>query len=123
MKPTIMLHGQYVAFSEGNSLTSQFIYEWIVAPSGSTWKITDSTKTTYFDINPILYDKVALGFLALYNTTYAYNLSVYLEKNMPKPSGGYLSGIDTTGKVVLGLNSNTNGLILDAALYAVQNVR
>ena len=108
--------GHYVAFSEGNSMTSQFIYEWIVAPGGSTWKITDSTKTTYFDINPILYDKVALGFLALYNTTYAYNLSVYLEKNMPKPSDGYLPALTPLAKWFQALNSNTNGLILDAAL-------
>ena len=112
--------GQYVAFSEGNSMTSQFIYEWIVAPDGNTWKITNEAKTTYYNINPIIYDKVALGFLALYNTTYAYNLSVYLEKNMPKPTDGYLAGVDTTGKVVPGAGSNTNGLILDAALYAIQ---
>jgi hypothetical protein len=115
--------GQYVAFSEGNSMTSQFIYEWIISPDGNTWKITDAAKTTYYNINPIIYDKVALGFLALYNTTYAYNLSVYLEKNMPKPTDGYLSGVDTTGKVVPGAGSNTNGLILDAALYAIQKGR
>jgi hypothetical protein len=115
--------GQYVAFSEGNSMTSQFIYEWIVAPNGSTWKITDNAKTVYYNINPIIYDKVALGFLALYNTTYSYNLSVYLEKNMPKPTNGYLAGVDTTGKVVPGAGSNTNGLILDAALYALQKGR
>jgi hypothetical protein len=112
--------GQFVAFSEGNSMTSQFIYEWIIAPNGSTWKITNNAKTTYYNINPIIYDKVALGFLALYNTTYSYNLSVYLEKNMPKPIDGYLAGIDSTGKVVPGAGSNTNGLILDAALYAIQ---
>ena len=112
--------GQYVAFSEGNSMTSQFIYEWIIAPNGSTWKITNNAKTTYYNINPIIYDKVALGFLSLYNTTYSYNLSVYLEKNLPKPIDGYLAGVDTSGKVVPGAGSNTNGLILDAALYAIQ---
>ena len=112
--------GQFVAFSEGNSRIGQFIYEWIVAPDGSTWKITNDAKTINYDMNPIIYDKVALSFLALYNTTYAYNLSVYLEKNMPKPTDGYLSGVDTTGKVVPGAGSNTNGLILDAARYAIQ---
>lgn len=115
--------GQYVAFSEGNSMTSQFIYEWIVAPDGTTWKITNDAKTIYYNINPIIYNKVALGFLALYNTTYAYNLSVHLEKNTPKPTDGYLAGIDTTGKVVPGAGSNTNGLILDASLYAIQKGR
>ena len=115
--------GQFVAFSEGNSRTSQFIYEWIVAPDGSTWKITNDAKTIYYDINPVIYEKVALSFLALYNTTYAYNLSVYLEKNMPKPIDGYLPGVDTSGKVVPGAGSNTNGLILDAALYATQKSR
>jgi hypothetical protein len=115
--------GQYVAFSEGINMNYQFIYEWIVAPDGSTWKITDAAKTTYYNINPIIYDKVALGFLALYNTTYSYNLSVYLEKNIPKPTYGYLTGVDTIGKVVPGTGSNTNGLILDAALYAIQKGR
>jgi hypothetical protein len=115
--------GQFVAFSEGNSITSQFIYEWVVAPDGNTWKITNDAKTVYYNIHPIIYEKVALSFLALYNTTYAYNLSVYLEKNMPKPTNGYLSGMDTLGKMVPGEGSNTNGLILDAALYAIQKPR
>ena len=115
--------GKYVAFSEGNSITSQFVYEWIVAPDGSTWKITDAAKTTYYNINPIIYYKVALSFLAIYNTTYAYNLSVYLEKNIPKPTVGYLAGVDNTGKVVPGAGSNTNGLILNAALYAIQKAK
>jgi hypothetical protein len=112
--------GQFVAFSEGNSRTSQFIYEWVVAPDGSTWKITNDAKTVYYDINPVIYEKVVLSFLALYNTTYSYNLSVYLEKNMPKTINGYLSGVDTLGRVVPDVGSNTNGLILDAALYAIQ---
>ena len=112
-----------MAFSDGLSTTIQFIYEWIVAPDSSTWKITDAAKTTYYNINPIIYDKVALGFLALYNTTYAYNLSVYLEKNLPTPTYGYPTGMDSTGKVVPNIGSNTNGLILDAALYAIQKGR
>jgi hypothetical protein len=111
--------GQFVAFSEGNSFSNQFIYEWVVAPDGTTWKITNDAKTTYFDMNPIIYTKVAFSFLALYNTTYAYNLSVNLEKTLPNPTNGYPAGADTSGQIVPNVGSNTNGLILGAALYAM----
>jgi hypothetical protein len=115
--------GQFVAFSEGNSLTKQFIYEWIVAPNGGTWKITNDAQTLYYNIDPIIYSKVAFSFLSLYNTTYSYNLAVHVEKILPTPTEGYLSGIDTTGKIIPSVGSNTNGLILGAALYAIQNER
>ena len=51
--------GKYVAFSEGNSLTSQYLYEWVVAPNGQTWKITSTTPNAYLNINPIIYTKVS----------------------------------------------------------------
>jgi len=113
--------GHYVAFSEGNSFTSQFIYEWVVAPNGSTWKITNAMQNVYYNINPIIYTKVAFSFLALYNSTFAQNLVAYLLKMLPDPSKGYSDGADSAGQCVPGAGSNTNSLILDAALYAVQN--
>jgi hypothetical protein len=113
--------GNYVAFSEGNSFTSQFIYEWVVAPNGDAWKITNNLQNTYYNINPIIYTKVAFSFLALYNSTFAQNLVAYLLKMLPNPSNGYSDGVDSSGQCVPGAGSNTNSLILDAALYAVQN--
>jgi hypothetical protein len=112
--------GQYAAFSEGNSPSNGYIYEWVVMPNGDTWKIT-STTGSYLQINPVIYNKVAFGFLALYNTTYARNMVVYLEKCLPTSPNGYYDGATNNGPLVADLGSNTNSLILDAALYAIQN--
>jgi hypothetical protein len=116
--------GQYVAFSEGNTMTG-FIYEWVVSPTGDTWKIIDNGATTYSTINPIIFTKVSMSFLALYNTTFARNMAIYLEQNLPDSTSGYYAGADynTPGNVnlVLSIDSNSNGMILDAARYAINN--
>jgi hypothetical protein len=114
--------GNYVAFSEGDSTSSGFIYEWVIGPDGSFWKITNAEQTTYHHINPIIYNKVAFSFLALYNTTFAKNTCIYLEQTLPDPSSGYGEGADFDAdpnnvNQVSQLSSNTNGLILDAAWY------
>ena len=62
-----------------------------------------------------------MGFLAIYNTTYAYNMNVHLEKALPAPSNGYCEGVTEDGAQLTGTGSNTNGLILGAAKYAIQN--
>jgi hypothetical protein len=112
--------GEYVAFSEGNSVANGFIYEWLVSPDGDTWKIMNADQSSYLDINPIIYNKVAFSFLALYNTTFARNMVVYLEQSLPTPTNGYSDGADNSGNLVSAVGSNTNGLILDAATYAIQ---
>ncbi len=33
-----------------------------------------------FDMNPVIFTKVSMSFLALYNTTFARNMAIYLEK-------------------------------------------
>ena len=113
--------GKYVAFSEGNSLTSQFLYEWVVAQDAGTWKVTGTVPGVYLNVDPIIYSKVAFSFLALYNSTFAQNLVVYLEKMLPNPSHGYSDGANSKGQCVPGAGCNTNGLILDAASYAVRS--
>ena len=116
--------GQYVAFSEGSSPDNSFVYEWVVTPNGDTWKITspeDYSFSSYLSINPVIYTKVAFGFLSLYNTTFAKATVIYLEQTLPDPGQGYGDGADNDGNVVSGTGSNTNGLILDAALYYIQN--
>lgn len=112
--------GQYVAFSEGNS-PNGFIYEWVATGNNDTWKIIQSGSSSYSNINPIIYNKVAFSFLALYNTTFARNMVVYLEQSLPDPTNGYSDGADNSGNLVSQAGSNTNGLILDAATYAIQN--
>jgi hypothetical protein len=122
MKP-IIATGEYVAFSEGNS-PSGFVWEWVVLPNGDTWKIQnqgDLGSNSYLGMNPVFYNKVAFSFLALYNTTFARNMVVYLEQSLPTPTNGYSDGADNSGNLVSQVGSNTNGLILDAALYAIQN--
>ncbi len=112
--------GQYVAFSEGNS-PNGFVWEWVTTGSGDTWKITQSGSSSYLDMNPVVYNKVAFSFLALYNTTFARNMVVYLEQSLPDPTNGYSDGAIIVGIWFHQVGSNTNGLILDAALYAIQN--
>ena len=111
--------GQYRAFSEGASLANGWEYEWVVLPDGRIWTLDESNSNT----SPVIYTKVALSFLALYNLTYARNLSVYLENILPDPYRGYSEGVDESGKQLANVGDLTNGLILDAALYAIQNSR
>jgi hypothetical protein len=115
--------GIYAAFSEGTSISNGYVYEWVVSPIGSTWQVSNATGY-YFDstLNPIIFNKAAFGFLALYNDTFSRNLVIYLEKALPTPTNGYYDGIDTTGALDAGNpGSDTNSLILDSALYYVQN--
>lgn len=113
--------GQFIAFSEGSSVANGYIYEWIVDPNGQPWGITGTY--SYLGMYPVIYTKVAFSFLALYNTTYARNMVVYLEKNLPMPTNGYKDGDAYYGDNVNGIvnaGSNTNSLILDVAAYFIQ---
>jgi hypothetical protein len=116
--------GQYVAFSEGLSPSSNFIWEWVVMSDGNTWNITSGQ--AYIDINPVIYSKVSLSFLALYNTTFARDMSIYLERILPDPTNGYSAGADynansNIANLIANIDSNTNGLIISAARYAIKN--
>jgi hypothetical protein len=112
--------GQYRAFSEGGSLSYSWAYEWVVLPDNRTWVILDS-KGLEYNISPIIYTKISLGFLAIYNTTYARNMAVFLEQSLPDPSRGYCEGVDESGAQLTGVGIHTNGLIIGAAKYAIQN--
>ena len=57
--------------------------------------------------------------MALYNSTFARDLTIHILQKLPAPTNGFSDGADNAGQVVPGLGSNTNGLILDAALYAL----
>ncbi len=73
------------------------------------------------NVSPIIYTKVAISFLAIYNSSFAKGLSVYVEDAIPTPVDGYCEGVDESGTLFAGVGLNTNGLILDAASYAVFN--
>jgi hypothetical protein len=112
--------GNYRAFSEGGSLSTHWAYEWVVLSDGRTWTVLDESYHN-FSISPMIYTKIALSFLAIYNTSYAYNMSVYLERALPDPSNGYGEGVDESGSIMSGSGLNSNGLILGAANYAIKN--
>ena len=111
----------YVAFSEGNSQENGYIYEWVVAPNGSMWQATNEAQTVYYTSDIIIYTKVAFSFLALYNSTFARNMVVFLEKQLPTPTAGYYTGYSYSDGADTAIDPNTNGLIIQAALYAIQN--
>jgi hypothetical protein len=116
--------GKYVAFSEGNSAHG-FVYHWVVTPNGDTWKITRLGEGDYVDMNPIIYTKVSFSFLAIYNTSFAREMTVYLEKSLPNSTKGYYDGADYASEssnrhLVTQIGSNTNSLIISAARYAIE---
>jgi hypothetical protein len=110
---------KYRAFSEGNTFTSDWAYEWVVFDN-ETWVIRNEVGRP-IDITPIVYTKIAFSFLALYNTSYARNTVVYIEEKMLNPTSGYSNGVDETGTTLGGTGLHTNGVILGAARYAIQN--
>ncbi len=112
--------GMYRAFSEGLTM-DMFAYEWVVLPNGRTWVVQNEWGFD-FGISPIIYSKVAFGFLALYNTSYAHDLVVYLENRLPELASGYCDGVFENGEPTLNTGSgNTNGLIVSAARYALKS--
>jgi hypothetical protein len=115
--------GKYVAFSEGNTgISPSYVYEWVVLPDGQTW-VKQDTSGASIQIPEIIYVKVAVGFLAIYNTTFAQNMVNYLVSKLPLPSSGYIDGVDENGRIGDGPHDKTNGLILSAARYAVENTK
>ena len=83
---------QYVAFGEGNGYNGDFIDEWVVLPTVGTWVITAPGSTASLSVYPVVYNKIAFSYMALYNTTYAWNTLVFLEQNLPDPTNGYADG-------------------------------
>lgn len=113
--------GYFMATSEGGSPYNGWLYEWVVAPNGEPWVITSNDPTiNCSNVAPVVYTQTAFGFLALYNTTYARNTVIYLERALLDPTNGYGVGIDVNGNIVSGVSNIGNTLILEAALYALQ---
>jgi hypothetical protein len=112
--------GQYRAFSEGPSFAADWQWEWVVLPDNRSWVVLND-QSQVLNAPPLVYTKIAIGFLAIYNSSFAKDLSVHIEDAIPTPIDGYCEGVDESGGVFDGVGLNTNGLILDAALYAVFN--
>lgn len=113
--------GKFVAFSEGNTGLDNpaYVYEWVVKEDGSTWTIDDGQDNV--GIVPIIYFKAAVGLLAMHNTAFTKNMASYVESKLPNPTSGYSDGIDENGRVNTADIDKTNGMIIEAALYAINN--
>lgn len=111
--------GKYVAFSEGNTDLNEpsYVYEWVVLADGRTWVIKDPAKKDV-QLTPIIYFKVAVGLLAIYNTEFTKSMVEYLKTLLPDPIFGYMDGVDENGRLVKTVIDKTNGLIISAARYA-----
>jgi hypothetical protein len=111
-----------VAFSEGNTGLDNpdYIYEWVVMEDGSTWVIDNGMYK--IGLSPIIYFKSAVGMLAIYNTSFTKNMASYVESRLPTPTFGYADGIDENGRVDRTYIDKTNGMIIQAALYAINNL-
>jgi hypothetical protein len=114
--------GRFMAPSEGSN-GGAWLYEWVVAPNGEPWIITNASQTVYSSPS-IVYNKVAFSYLAFYNTSFARNMVVWLEDALPNPINGYYEGIDNHGNTnpYPYLSNIANTLILEAARYALQKV-
>ena len=114
--------GKYTAFSEGNTGLSEisYLYEWVVLPDGQTWVLQNGQISV--EVTPIIYLKTAIGFLAIYNTSFAQNMVDYVISNLPSSKNGYADGIDENGRVVTSIIDKTNGLILEAAAFAINEL-
>jgi hypothetical protein len=105
--------GKFTAFSEGNTGLGypSYIYEWVVTASGTMWDIEPVS------VDPIAYFKVAIGFEALYNTSYARAMTNYLSSAFPDNPYGYQDGVDENGRLVDNIIDRTNGFVISAARY------
>jgi hypothetical protein len=114
--------GKFVAFSEGNTGLNNppYIYEWVVKDDGSTWSIDDGAVNV--GIVPIIYFKAAVGLLAMHDTAFTENMVSYVESKLPTPSNGYSDGVDENGRIDTSDIDKTNGMIIEAALYAINNL-
>ncbi len=110
----------YRAFGEGPSISSEWQWEWVVLPDGQTWVIHNGSGEVIREL-PLIYTKVALGFLSVYNTSFAKNLVIHVERSLPDLARGYCEGLDERRMPLSSVGSLTNGLILGAALYFIEN--
>jgi hypothetical protein len=113
--------GKYVAFTEGSpvGVASYYVWEWVVIPDGQTW-VTQRDENTNTDMTPVVFLKAAVGLQVLFDTQFTQNM---INDMIPalRTSNGFLEGKSETGQIVRTVTDKTNGMILSAALYAINN--
>ena len=82
--------------------------------------LSRSNETSVISVTPVVYLKVAVGLDALYNTKYTQSMVDAIEP-VSLTNSGYRDGVNENGQVVSTVIDKTNGLILAAALYAINH--
>ncbi len=114
--------GKYVAFSEGNpeGIVPSYVWEWVVLPDGRTW-ITQSDEFTDITMTPAVFLKTAIGLASIYSTPFTQNMVNWLEPAL-NTAAGYFEGKRESGQTMPIISDKTNGMIINAARYAVENM-
>ncbi len=114
--------GKYVAFSEGNpkDIILGYVWEWVISSDGRTWVTYSDEQTEVFMPSQAVFLKTAMGFASMYNTPFTQSMVNWLEPDMLS-NYGYFEGKSEDGAGMYILSDKTNGLIISAARYAIEN--
>ncbi|MBS7653299.1 DUF3131 domain-containing protein [Candidatus Bathyarchaeota archaeon] len=115
--------GKLTAFSEGNTdlQDPSYIYEYVVASVGGGWRtwVITAPNVGEVSITPIIFLKMAAGLHALFNSDFTRFMITQLLNSLTDTSNGFMDGIDENGRIVRTVIDKTNGIILQAARYAI----
>ena len=112
--------GKFRAFGEGPQISTDWQWEWVVLPDGRTWMPLNDKGTPTED-QPVIYNNIAVGFLAVYNTVFTVRMAIMLENGFSESTTGYYEGIDEQGNTLNTSGCLIKGLIIGAALYYINN--
>ena len=109
--------GVLTTFSEGvYPAPHYYVYQWVVISTGETWCIYAANRV---DGPAVVYTKIAFAFHAIYRNEYTATLMGYVSRL--QSSGGFYEGVmDNDRSTLPVLCDKTNGMILEAAGYALQ---
>lgn len=119
--------GRLSGWSEGCHPVHEYVYQWILTDSGRTWLICKHDGTR-LDIEPLMFTKVAFGYLAIFGTnaftTSLLSAAIMLSDNRYGfGEAAYENGesaISLWGWNIQGFYSDsTNQIVLSAARYAL----
>jgi len=111
--------GVLTAFGEGAyPAPYNYVYEWVVTGNGETWRIR-AVNGDWVNGSAVIYTKIAFAFHAIWRNDYTMTLVSHVSKL--QTSEGFFDGImDKDGSNLAVLSDKTNGMVLEAAGYALQ---
>ena len=123
--------GKLRAWSEGGYYQPPigYIYEWMLNSAGQTWLIQETYTWSAFNIDPLMYTKIAFAYLAIYGEN-DYTLALYnAARKLEHSQYGFgeatfedgTSALSLWGSNIGGFYSDkTNQIIITAARYAIE---